>query len=117
MSATPTSWTAGQSRTYKVKVTDTGDKTWENTGVNAVRLGIHFTGFSIVTQGGPWFTDQRWYLPTKVAPGASVTLSVTVKAPGGWYPDAPPRFIHAQMVREGMFWFAQVRNTAVTMYL
>ncbi|MGI8810819.1 MAG: hypothetical protein ACR2KK_23855 [Acidimicrobiales bacterium] len=100
-----------------MKVTNTGDKVWENTGINAVRLGIHFTRYSIATNGGPWMTDQRWYLPAPVAPGASLTLSVTVKAPSTWTPEAPPRFIQAQMVREGVAWFTQVRSTGVTMSL
>src|SRR5207245_2596711 len=39
---TPTSWTASQTQTYSVSVTNAGNQAWPAAGSNPVHLGIHF---------------------------------------------------------------------------
>ncbi len=104
VSAAPSSWTAGQTRSFNVRVTNTGNQTWPSTGTNLVRLGLHFQS----TAGGSWLTDQRFELPSDLAPGASVAIPVTITAPtsGGGY------MLEAQMVKELQFWFPQTADTA-----
>jgi len=105
----PTAWTGGQSQTYSITVTNTGSQTWNAGGTNRVRLGIHF-GTASDVPGTGWATDQRFSLPADVAPGASVTLSVSVTAPlgGGSY------VLRHRMVKEGVTWFDQIQKTNVT---
>jgi hypothetical protein len=79
-STPPTSWTTGQTQTYSVTLTNTGSQTWNATGVDRVVLSVHF-GTSDDIPGVGWATDQRFALPADLAPGGSVTLSVTVTAP------------------------------------
>jgi hypothetical protein len=108
-STPPTSWSSGQTQTYALTVTNIGTQTWSAGGSNPVRLGIHF-GTASDVPGTGWATNQRFSLPADVAPGASVTLSVSVTAPlgGGGY------VLRHRMVKEGVTWFDQVQKTNVT---
>ena len=107
----PTTWTANQSQTYTVTVTNAGSQTWPSGGSAPVHLGVHFA----TTGGGypvnyPWLTDQRFALPADLPAGASVTLTITVTAPGAGGHDV----LEYQMVKETQFWFSQIANVAVT---
>jgi uncharacterized membrane protein len=109
-SAPPTTWSRGQTQTYTVTVTNTGTQTWNASGANLVRLGIHFATSGAVTTGSGWLTDQRWVLPNDVPPGGSATITVSVTAP-----STPGSYVlQAQMVKEQVAWFQQVQNTNVT---
>jgi len=107
----PTSWAVNQSQSYSVVVTNTGSQTWNASGPNNVRLGIHF-GSDNDGWGVGWATDQRFELPGDVAPGVSVTLPVTVTAPG----VAGSYVLRHRMVKEGVAWFDQIQKTNVTVY-
>ncbi|MEK6226823.1 MAG: IPT/TIG domain-containing protein, partial [Chloroflexota bacterium] len=108
-STPPTSWTAGQTQTYTISVTNTGSQTWNATGANPVRLGVHF-GTTDDGWGVGWATDQRFGLPADLAPGASVTLTVAVTAPG----TSGSYVLRHRMVKEYVAWFDQIQKTNVT---
>ena len=55
-----------------------------------------------------WLTDQRFALPSDVAPNQTVTLDVSVTAPPG---DAG--VLQATMVKEQQLWFKQWANVPV----
>lgn len=104
----PTTWLEGTSQTYSVKITNVGIATWVHTGVNPVELDVHFASF----QGGSameahWLTSDIFTLPSDVAPGQSVMVSVT---------DTPGFFGHeyleAELFVDHQFWFDQA-TTAV----
>jgi hypothetical protein len=109
VSGTPTSWSPGQSQTYSVTITNNGSQTWAAGGSNPVHLGVHFAtaggGF-----GAGWYTDQRFSLPADLAPGASVTLSITVTAPA----NTGNLVLDYEMVKEQQFWFVQFADVSVT---
>jgi hypothetical protein len=69
-----------------------------------VHLGVHF----II--GGNWATDQRFTLPNDVLPGQSVTLTISVTAPG----TNGSMTLEYEMVKESQFWFSQVSDVAVS---
>ena len=110
-SNTPTGWTAGQTQTYTVTITNTGNQTWPSGGSNPVRLGVHFanSGGGFATNS-PWLTDQRFSLPADLAPNASVTLTVSVTAPN----TTGNLVLEYQMVRELQFWFNQFADVNVS---
>jgi hypothetical protein len=104
----PTVFTTGQAKTFNVTVTNTGNQVWSALGTTAVHLGAHF----VATAGGtavPWLTDIRVVLPADLAPGASVTLPVTVTPPSG----ASQYVLEFQMVKETLFWFNQFADVGV----
>jgi hypothetical protein len=105
----PTAWTGGQTQTYAITVTNTGSQTWNASGSNMVRLGIHF-GTASDGWGVGWATDQRFSLPADLAAGASVTLSVSVTPPLG----AGSYVLRQRMVKEAIAWFDQIQKTNVT---
>ena len=101
---TPLNWAANQTQTYSVTLTNNGNQTWPAGGGNPVHLGVHFI------TGGNWATDQRFTLPNDVSPGASVTLTIAVTAPG----SSGSMTLEYEMVKESQFWFSQVSDVAVT---
>ena len=109
LSGIPQSWVAGQPQTISVKVTNTGNQTWPAAGGNPVRLGVHFaTGPGLPFAS--WLSDQRVSLPADLAPGQSVTLSLTLTAP----PTSDAIVLEAEMVKEWQFWFVERGTIAVT---
>ena len=80
LSAAPAAWTPGATQTFNVLLTNTGNQTWPSTGVNAVRLSLHFAAAPGLAYN-EWATDQRFNLPGDLVPGASVALTVSVTAP------------------------------------
>ena len=108
-STPPTSVPAGQTATYTMTVTNTGSQTWNATGTNPVHLGVYFSGNSDAVYD--WTTEPRRYnLPNDVAPGASVTISVTITAPS----TAGSYVLRQRMVKENVGWFTPLQTTNVT---
>jgi spore germination protein YaaH len=104
MSSAPRMWTLLHSQTFPVTVTNTGNQTWPSGGSNRVDLELHFTPQT----GGAakrayWLTNQAFSLAGNVAPGAKVTVNVTVLAP----PSAGSMYLEAEMIKEHEFWFKQ----------
>ena len=109
----PATWVAGQTQTVSVTLTDTGSQTWPHGGTNAVMFDMHFTtspGGS--AQQSHWLTNQSYLLPSDVAPGGAVTLSVSVTAPS----TGGSMWIEAELFKNQQFWFPQARASAVTVY-
>jgi hypothetical protein len=110
LTGAPVAWTRGQSQSVTVTVTNTGNQSWPSTGANKVDLDYHFT-----TQSGGsakqvyWLTSKAYGLAGDVAPGRSVTVTVTVVAPS----SAGSMFLEAEMIKEHEFWFTQTGAVAV----
>jgi N-acetyl-anhydromuramyl-L-alanine amidase AmpD len=111
MSGAPTNWVAGQSQTFRVTVTNTGDVIWPSTGYTKVDLELHFTtqtgGSAKVTY---WLTNNTWGLGQDLAPGNSVTYNVTLVGPS----TSGSMYLEAEMIKEHQFWFAQSASIPVT---
>ena len=104
LAGAPASWTKGQSRGVTVTVTNSGNMSWPSAGDNRVDLHFHFT----TRTGGAinrayWLTSQFFSLPADLAPGNSVTLTVSVTAPA----SAGSMFLEVEMIKEHQFWFSQ----------
>jgi len=111
LSNAPPTWAAGQSQTFQVTVTNTGNQTWLSTGYNAVDFDLHFT--TVVggsSQSAGWLNSKAFSLPADLAPSGNVTFSVTFAAPS----TAGSMFLEAEMIKEHQFWFTQVSSVAVT---
>src|SRR5207244_1314885 len=85
-------------------------QTWSAAGSNPVHLGVHFANAGGGAGSNTWYTDQRFSLPADLAPGASVTLSITVTAPA----NTGNLVLEYQMVKEGQFWFSQFADVTVS---
>jgi spore germination protein YaaH len=109
MSKAPRTWTLLHNQTFTVTVTNTGNVTWPSTGYQRVDLDLHFTSRTGGSATAPyWLTSKAYSLPANVAPGHSVTVSVTLAAP----PRSGSMFLEAEMVKEHQFWLKQ--HSAVT---
>ena len=108
VSQVPHQWTAGQTQTIALTVTNTGNQSWPAGGGNPVRLGLHFARASGLPYA-QWLTDQRVTLAEDLDPGQSATLSASVTAPAA--PGAV--VLEAQMVKEQQFWFAQAGAASI----
>src|SRR6266852_7484124 len=103
MSTVPTTWKAGESKTFSVKVTNSGNVTWPSTGYNEVDFDLHFA----TSSGGSanvanWINSKAVPITGDLAPSSFVTLSVTFTAPetaGG------SLTLEALMIKEHQFWF------------
>lgn len=107
-SSPATFWHQGESKTYNIEVFNLGTQLWNATGLNIVRLGVHF-GTASDFVGVGWDTDYRFVLPHNVASGSSAIVSVTVSAPavdGTW-------ILRHRLVKEGITWFSQIQKTTV----
>ena len=108
----PTTWTAGQTQSVSVTLTNTGNQTWPSGTSHPVELDWHFS----TTNGGSsaisccWKTSQIFPLSGNVAPGASVTITINVTAPT----TAGPYYLEAQLFKNQQFWFATWSATVVT---
>jgi len=108
----PTTWSAGQTRSYSLKITNTGTATWNLTGTNPVHLGIAFGGEDD-EPGSGGIEPERFFLTTSnglVSPGQSVTLSISLTAP-----LTPGQYVlRHRMVKENVAWFESFLRTDVT---
>ena len=105
----PNTWSPGQTRTFTTTITNTGTQTWNATDPNAVHLGVYFNGNSDAIYDWP-SEPIRFNLPQNVAPGASVTLNITMTAP-----VAPGSYVlRERLVKENVQWFAQLLATPVS---
>jgi hypothetical protein len=95
-------------------VTNSGSQVWPASGPNPVHLGERFANIGGGFGANVWYTDQRFNLPADLAPGSSLTLTISVTAPGNTTGNL---VIEYQMVEEGQFWFGQFAdvNTTVTL--
>lgn len=111
LSQAPRAFIPGQTQSFPVAVTNTGNQTWPAGGSTPVHLGMHL---ATAPGGWPnhsaWLSDQRFLLPADLAPGASVTLRASVTAPGG----TAPFVVEGEMVKEGQFWFSSWTSLALT---
>ncbi len=110
MSKAPRTWTLLHAQTFSVTVTNNGNQTWPSAGSNRVDLDLHFTSRT----GGSvrqvyWLTSHAYDLPADVAPGGSVTVTMTVVGP----PSAGSMFLEAEMIKEHQFWFKQYSAVTV----
>ncbi|MGI8826016.1 MAG: glycosyl hydrolase [Chloroflexota bacterium] len=107
----PVSWAKGASQTYQVSVTNTGSATWVEGGTYPIHLRIAFAAPSSTTiAGGTLYTDQGFALPSNVAPGQSVTLTVSVTAPATTGNYA----LIYEAVQEGIQFFPQYLDNRVS---
>jgi hypothetical protein len=92
----PGTMKAGQVAIVPVTVQNTSSQTWPANGL--FRLAFHWSraGVRIVHDG------DRTFLPSAVAPGATVNLNAKVTAP----PTSGPAVLHWDMVHEGVAWFS-----------
>ena len=111
MAGAPASWTKSQSQSVTVTVTNAGNITWPSTGSYRVDLELHFatrTGGAV--NRAYWLTNQAYSMPADLAPGSSVTMTVTVTAPA----SAGSFYLEAEMIKEHQFWFSQTASIPVT---
>jgi Glycosyl hydrolases family 18 len=109
VSAIPRVWTYGQTQNFTLTVTNAGNQVWPAGGPNPVHLGLHFAPTDRAGWAS-WLTDQRFALPSGLAPGQSATLSVSATAPA----TRGAAVLEAEMVKEQQFWFFQTGPMAVT---
>jgi GT2 family glycosyltransferase/glycosyltransferase involved in cell wall biosynthesis len=102
----PISWAANETQMYTVTITNTGSQTWNGSGANPVRLGVHFCSESDTSLAG-WVTDQHFTLSYDLTPGNSQTMSIRVAAPS----TAGNYILCHCMVKEDVAWFDQVQKT------
>ena len=114
MSKAPTSWVAGQSQSFPVTVTNTSTATWISTGFYSTDLDLHFaTSAGGSANQARWLNSKAFSLPANLAPGGSVTLTVTLAAPS----STGSLVLEAEMIKEHQFWFQQWQPVTVTVAL
>jgi O-Antigen ligase len=86
---------------FDVDVHNSGVRPWPATGAKHVALSYHW--FDAATGALLVYDGVRTPLPHDVAPGASVRLHATVKAP----PQPGRLRLHLEMVHENTTWFGQ----------
>jgi hypothetical protein len=107
----PLAWRSGQTQSFTVVLTNTGNETWLAGGSNGVELDLHFTagpGGSNKIQS--WLTSQIFSLPADLAPGQSADLVVRVTAPQ----QTGSLYLEAQMFKNQQFWIQPWQPVAVT---
>jgi hypothetical protein len=107
-SAPPTAWAPSATQSFSVTLTNTGNMSWSAAGADRVRLSASFGGASDVPLDG-WVTDQRFDLPSDVAPGQSVTLNLAVTSPAA----AGNYVLRLRLEKEPTGWFDQMQKTSV----
>ena len=108
--AAPRSWTAAQSQTFQVTLTNAGSQTWPFGGTNPVELNVHFTS----RPGGSgamssWFNTYNFLLPQDVLPGESVTVTVTIAVPT----TTGSMYVEIQLFKNHQLWFPQWQSVPV----
>ena len=109
----PTTWAMNQTRSFQVTLTNHGTQPWPSGGLNPVKLNLHFTkvpgGSAKISS---WLTSQSYALPSDVAPGASVTVTISAKSPA----VSGPMYVEAQAFKNQQFWFEQWSRVPVTIF-
>jgi YD repeat-containing protein len=93
----PSTMTAGATYQVSVKMRNTGNTTW--TASSLYRLG------SQNAQDNITWGQARIYLTDSLAPGAEVTFSFSVIAPGNGLSSPPSKHFQWRMVQDGVDWF------------
>ncbi|MGI8824599.1 MAG: hypothetical protein ACR2JC_02940 [Chloroflexota bacterium] len=110
-SGQPSTFTTGQTATYRITLTNSGSATWLVAGSTPFHLRIAFAApGSTGIPGGTLYTDQGYALAANVTPGQGVTLTVGVLPPS----TAGSYTLIYQMVQEGIAFFPQHFDTNVT---
>jgi glucose/arabinose dehydrogenase len=90
----------GKTVSFPLTITNVGSETWLSSGTTKVRLGVYLNGRSDLPNDWPT-QPVRFSLPRNVAPGQSVTINVSLKAP-----TTPGNYVlRARMVKENVAWF------------
>jgi hypothetical protein len=116
VTATPPNWAVNQTQSYSVTVTNSGNQTWPAGGTTPVVLDVHFAsvgggyGTSGTGVGSGWLSEQRFSLANDLAPGASVSMTITVTAPA----SSGSLVLEYQMLKDRQFWFSQFADVNVT---
>jgi len=104
----PTKVVAGQPTTFLVTLTNTGDDAWKTSGPDRIRLGVYFGGASQAVDASP-SNSPTFNLPNRVAPGASVTIRVTIAAP-----PKPGNYVLRQSLLKGDSLWLDLLPQAIT---
>jgi glucose/arabinose dehydrogenase len=107
-SAPPTAWAPSATQSFSLTLTNTGNMPWNAAGADRVRLSASFGGASDVPLDG-WITEQRFDMPSDVAPGQSVTLNVAVTSPAA----AGNYVLRLRLEKETVGWFDQMQKRDV----
>jgi hypothetical protein len=107
---TPTSWVTNQAQTYTVTLTNSGSNSWNPGGSNPVYLEVSFSTTGGGVNAGSHYAWQGFFLPSDVASGGSITLTITVMPPS----QPGSMSVEYQMVKAHEFWFDQYANVAGT---
>jgi hypothetical protein len=80
-------------------------------GSNPIKVNLHVStqrgGSAVISS---WLKSYNFALPSDVAPGQSVTVSVTIAAPS----TAGSMYVEAQVFKDHQFWLQQWQGVAVT---
>ncbi len=100
----------GESKTFAVSVTNTGNVPWSSaTTINPVNLGYHWydvANTQVVLWDGP-----RAPLPSLVPPGVTVPVQLKVSMP-----SLPGSYtLRVELVREGVAWFSSLGTLPATL--
>jgi hypothetical protein len=111
MCQVPTAWSPGQSQSVTLLLNNIGSLAWPSGGTNPVELDLHFTtapgGSAAMTK---WLTSEIFTLPSDVAPGGTVAVTVTARAPA----NSAAMYFEAQMFKNKQFWFQQWNSSQVS---
>lgn len=111
-------WCIGETRNVSVTLKNTGSRTWYKTGVispcSATNLEV---ALAIKWNGDPWFDSygplSRFPLPNDVAPGGTVTVTLTnVPSPNG--NPVGPNNLSINLIARECQWFVNPPGTAWT---
>jgi hypothetical protein len=111
MGDVPLHWKRGETLTFTIRTTNTGNEPWPSTGANPVELDVHFTkhrgGADVAAS---WVTSQVFTLPGNVIPGGTVRVEVSVTAP----PSAGLYYVEVQVFKDHQMWIDGWMPVAVT---
>ena len=111
MCQVPTAWSPGQSQAVTLTLNNLGSQAWPSGGTNPVELDLHFaTAPGGTAVRSKWLTSEAFSLPSDVAPGGSVSVTVTATAPA----TAGTLYLEAQMFKNQQFWFQQWQPSQVS---
>jgi glucose/arabinose dehydrogenase/PKD repeat protein len=104
----PLNWQSGEPQTYTITIKNIGTAAWLVGDTDRVNLGVYFGDASDAV--GDWLIEPaRYTLPHDVAPGATVTLQISVTAPA----LAGNYVLRHRMVKENVSWFTTMKRSNV----